>query len=103
MFGVDFSELVIIFVVALLVVGPERLPNVARSFGHLWGRLQRYINGVKADISREMAVEELRQLQQKVNQEVMRAEQAANQAMQAMDKQVQQPEPVPEQKKFPVD
>lgn len=90
MFGVDFSELVVIFVVALLVVGPERLPKVARTLGHLWGRAQRYINGVKADILREMAAEEFRQLQQKIQQEVMGAEQAANQVARALDQQVQQ-------------
>ena len=52
MFGVDFSELMVILVVALIVVGPERLPKVARTLGLLWGRAQRYVNGVKADIAR---------------------------------------------------
>ena len=90
MFGVDFSELVVIFAVALLVVGPERLPKVARTLGHLWGRAQRYVNGVKADILREIAAEEFRLLQQKIQQEVMGAKQAANQIAQALDQQVQQ-------------
>ena len=90
MFGVGFSELAVILVVALVVIGPERLPKVARTFGLLLGRLQRYINGVKAEISREMAAEEFRELQQKINQEVMSAEQAANKITQALDQQVQQ-------------
>jgi sec-independent protein translocase protein TatB len=51
MFGIDFPELVVIAVVALIVIGPEHLPKVARTIGHLWGRAQRYVNGVKADIS----------------------------------------------------
>ncbi|HET9663785.1 MAG TPA: Sec-independent protein translocase protein TatB [Burkholderiales bacterium] len=63
MFDISFSELVIIAVVALLVVGPERLPKAARTLGHLFGRMQRYVNDVKADISREMELDELKKLQ----------------------------------------
>lgn len=63
MFDIGFSELVIIAVVALIVVGPERLPRVARMAGHLLGRLQRYVGDVKADINREIQLEELRKLQ----------------------------------------
>jgi sec-independent protein translocase protein TatB len=59
-FDVGFSELMVIAVVALIVIGPERLPRVARTLGHLFGRLQRYVNEVKADISREIELEELR-------------------------------------------
>jgi len=63
MFDVGFSELVVIGVVALVVIGPERLPKVARTAGLLLGRLQRYVNDVKADISREMQLDELKKLQ----------------------------------------
>ena len=63
MFDVGFSEIVVIAVVALIVIGPERLPKVARTLGHLFGRMQRYVNDVKADISREMELDELRKLQ----------------------------------------
>jgi sec-independent protein translocase protein TatB len=66
MFDIGFSELVIVAVVALIVLGPERLPKAARTMGHLFGRLQRYVNDVKADISREMELEELKKLQQQV-------------------------------------
>jgi sec-independent protein translocase protein TatB len=59
-FDVGFSELMVIAVVALVVIGPERLPRVARTMGHLFGRLQRYVNDVKADINREIELEELR-------------------------------------------
>jgi len=48
------------------VIGPERLPKVARTAGHLLGRLQRYVNDVKADISREMQLDELKKLQSQV-------------------------------------
>jgi len=63
MFDVGFSELVVIAIVALVVIGPERLPKVARTAGHLLGRLQRYVNDVKADINREMQLDELKKLQ----------------------------------------
>ena len=48
MFDIGFSELVVIGIVALVVLGPERLPKVARTAGHLFGRFQRYVAGVKA-------------------------------------------------------
>jgi sec-independent protein translocase protein TatB len=63
MFDIGFSELLVIAVVALIVIGPERLPNVARTLGHLIGRMQRYVNDVKADISREMELDELKKMQ----------------------------------------
>ena len=66
MFDVGFSELMVVAVVALIVIGPERLPRVARTMGHLFGRLQRYVNDVKADISREMELEELRKFRSTV-------------------------------------
>ena len=63
MFDIGFSELVVIAVVALIVIGPERLPKVARTVGHLMGRFQRYVRDVKSDLNREMQLEELRKLQ----------------------------------------
>ena len=60
MFDIGFSELVLIGLVALIVIGPERLPRVARTAGHLLGRLQRYVSDVKADINREIQLEELK-------------------------------------------
>lgn len=66
MFDIGFSEIVVIAVVALIVIGPQRLPKAARTLGHLFGRLQRYVNDVKADINREMELDELRKLQQEV-------------------------------------
>ncbi len=68
MFDVGFSELMVIAVVALIVIGPERLPKVARTMGHLFGRLQRYVNDVKADIQREMELEELRNFKSTVEE-----------------------------------
>ena len=62
MFDIGFSELLVIGLVALIVIGPERLPRVARTVGHLLGRLQRYVSDVKADINREIEIEELRKM-----------------------------------------
>jgi sec-independent protein translocase protein TatB len=59
MFDIGFSELMVIGVVALVVIGPERLPKVARTLGVLFGRLQSYVTQVKSDISREMELAEL--------------------------------------------
>ncbi|MBP6655938.1 MAG: twin-arginine translocase subunit TatB, partial [Propionivibrio sp.] len=66
MFDVGFSELVLIGIVALVVIGPERLPKVARMAGHLLGRMQRYVNDVKADINREIQLDELKKLRAEV-------------------------------------
>lgn len=68
MFDIGFSELVVIGVVALIVIGPERLPRVARTIGILAGRLQRYVADVKADINREVELEELRKMRDSVQQ-----------------------------------
>ena len=66
MFDVAFSELVVIAIVALIVIGPEKLPKVARTLGLLVGRLQRYVANVKSDIEREMQFEDLQKLQQEI-------------------------------------
>lgn len=74
MFDFGFSELVVIGIVMLIVVGPERLPKVARTAGHLLGRLQRYVSDVKSDIQREMQLEELKKLQEQVRQQAQTIE-----------------------------
>ena len=61
MFDVGFWELLLIAIVALLVVGPERLPGMARTVGLWVGRLRRYLYSVRADFEREIDAEELRQ------------------------------------------
>jgi sec-independent protein translocase protein TatB len=62
MFDVGFFELLLIGVVALLVVGPERLPKLARTAGMWLGRGRRFINSVKEDIDKEIKADELRQI-----------------------------------------
>lgn len=68
MFDISFTEIMVIAVVALIVVGPERLPKVARTLGHLLGRVRRYVSDVKNDIQREMEVEELNELHSSVQE-----------------------------------
>lgn len=67
MFDVSFTELMVIGVIALIVIGPERLPKVARTVGHLLGRAQRYVNDVKGDIQREIELDELRKFKSEMD------------------------------------
>ena len=94
MFDIGFSELLVIGLVALIVIGPERLPRVARTLGHLAGRLQRYVADVKADINREVEFDELRKMRDTVQEaasgfensvqsELNKAEAELNQATEA--------------------
>jgi sec-independent protein translocase protein TatB len=68
MFDFGFSEMLVIGLVALVVLGPERLPRVARQAGQWLGKLQRYVSDVKTDINRQMELEELRSLQKEVTE-----------------------------------
>lgn len=66
MFDVGFSEIVLIAVVALVVVGPEKLPKLARTLGALVGRMRGYVAAVKGEVEREMQLEDLKKLQQQI-------------------------------------
>src|SRR6266850_2007426 len=68
MFDIGFSELLVIGIVALIVIGPEKLPRMARTVGILAGRLQRYVSDVKADINREIELEDLRKMRDSMQQ-----------------------------------
>lgn len=85
MFDVGFSELIVIGIVALVVIGPERLPRVARMGGHLLGRMQRYVNDVKADINREIQLDELRKLKSDVQDSARDLEMSMRGEMQAVE------------------
>lgn len=75
MFDVSFSEILVIAVVALVVIGPERLPKVARTLGLLTGRVQRYVATVKADIERELRLDELRKMEGEARQSILSSQQ----------------------------
>jgi sec-independent protein translocase protein TatB len=64
MIDLGVSKLALIAVVALIVVGPERLPKIARMAGNLFGRAQRYMADVKSEVSRQMDVEEFKKLRE---------------------------------------
>ncbi|HEY0488387.1 MAG TPA: Sec-independent protein translocase protein TatB [Telluria sp.] len=68
MIDLGLSKLAIIGVVALIVIGPEKLPKVARMAGTLYGRAQRYLHDIKSEVSREIELDELRNLQKEVQE-----------------------------------
>ncbi len=68
MFDIAFSELVVIAIVALIVIGPEKLPKVARTIGTMVGRMQRYMTQIKEEVNRESRFAELQKLQQEIQQ-----------------------------------
>src|SRR3954467_10668619 len=85
MFDIGFSELLVIGVVALIVIGPQKLPRVARTAGHLLGRLQRYVADLKADINREIELEELRKMRDSMHQAASEMKKAASDAQSSVD------------------
>jgi sec-independent protein translocase protein TatB len=88
MFDIGFSELLVIGIVALIVIGPQKLPRVARTAGHLLGRLQRYVADVKADINREIELEELRKMRDSMHQAASEMQQAASDMQSAVDSEL---------------
>ena len=88
MFDIAFSELMIIMLVALIVIGPERLPKVARTAGNLWGRMQRYVHSVKNDIANDMAIEEAKQLRGTISKEITAIEQATQEARLSLEQKI---------------
>lgn len=62
MFDIGFSELVVIGLIALIILGPKRLPEVARTAGRWMGQLRRFVSDVKRDLDREMHAEDLSEL-----------------------------------------
>jgi sec-independent protein translocase protein TatB len=92
MFDISFGELMILGVVALIVIGPERLPRVARTAGHFLGRFQRYVAQVKSDISREMELTELRKLQTSVEDAARDIEQTVKSEMHSAEEELRSAE-----------
>jgi sec-independent protein translocase protein TatB len=109
MFDIGFSEMMVIAIIALVVIGPEKLPKMARTIGILAGRLQRYVSDVKADINREIELDELRKMRDsmqqaassfessvqseinKANAEASKVEGELNAAVAALDKPAEAP------------
>ena len=89
MFDVGFSEMLMIGIVALVVIGPERLPKVARTAGLLLGRMRRYVSDIKADINREMQLEELKQLKAEMQASAREFERSITSEMQELEQAAQ--------------
>lgn len=85
MFDIGFSEFVVIGLVALIVIGPERLPRVARTAGALLGRFQRYVNDVKSEVRREMEVEDLKKFQSQLTEQVRDVEQTIHRELRSAE------------------
>ncbi|HEX4333621.1 MAG TPA: Sec-independent protein translocase protein TatB [Usitatibacter sp.] len=88
MFDFGFSKLFILAVIALVVIGPERLPRVARTLGHLYGRLQRYVTQVKSDIHREMENADLGKMKTEFESAARSFQSTVETGMQDVDREV---------------
>lgn len=88
MLDIGFTELMVIGVVALVVIGPERLPRAARTAGHLLGRFQRYVSEVKADINREMELADLKKIRADVEEAARSVEHTVRSEMQEVESQL---------------
>ena len=88
MFDMGFTEMMLIGIVALIVIGPERLPGVARTAGKYFGRLKRFMTSVKADVEQELRADELRQILADQQQELDTIKDSMNVVGKAFEKEV---------------
>lgn len=79
MFDISFMEILIISIVALVVVGPERLPKVARTLGHIFGRCRSFVYNIKTDIHNEIRMEELKSMHHSMQETAQSIEQSVRQ------------------------
>ncbi|MBE8158157.1 MAG: twin-arginine translocase subunit TatB [Betaproteobacteria bacterium] len=101
MFNISFGEVCLIVTVGLIVIGPQRLPETARVLGHLIARVQRQAAGVKADIRREMDLEDLKSIHSEYKTAARNAEQSFNEQAQKIRTAVEETpkEKTPEEEK----
>lgn len=95
MFGISFTELLLVGLVALLVLGPERLPGAARTAGLWVGRLKRSFNAIKQEVEREIGADEIRR--QLHNEHILSLEQEARKILAPQQQTPSTFEPVTEQ------
>ena len=79
MIDFGFDKLALIGAVALIVIGPEKLPKVARTVGHLFGKAQRYVADVKAEVNRSIELDELKKMKTEFEDAARNVEQTVNQ------------------------
>jgi len=89
-FDISFGELMVIGVVALIVIGPEKLPKVARTVGGFVGKAQRYAAQIRDDINRQIELEELRKTQQEIQAAAQQFEQSIQQEIRKTEMEVSQ-------------
>ena len=87
MIHLGISKLALIGAVALIVIGPEKLPRVARTVGTLLGKAQRYVNDVKAEVNRSMDLDELRKMKDSVHEAARDVEQSIHSGASDFEKQ----------------
>ena len=87
MIDLGISKLALIGAVALIVIGPEKLPRVARTVGMLLGKAQRYVNDVKAEVNRSMDLDELRKMKDAVQEAARDVEQSIHTGASDFEKQ----------------
>ncbi len=87
MIDLGISKLALIGAVALIVIGPEKLPRVARTVGTLLGRAQRYVNDVKAEVNRSMDLDEFRQMRDSVQEAARDVEHSIRSGASDLEKQ----------------
>jgi len=85
MFDMGFAEMVVIGIVALLVIGPERLPSVARKAGAYVARIKRFVSNVKTDVEREFRTDELQRMLQQQQDELRSLKDIVNETKQDAD------------------
>jgi len=86
-----FDKIALIGAVALIVIGPEKLPKVARTVGHLFGKAQRYVADVKAEVNRSIELDELKKMKTEFEDAARNVEQSVNQEVNAATAALQQP------------
>ena len=87
MIDFGFDKIALIGAVALIVIGPEKLPRVARTVGHLFGKAQRYVADVKAEVNRSIELEELKKMKTEFEDAARNVEQEVTQATSAFENQ----------------
>jgi sec-independent protein translocase protein TatB len=99
MIDFGFDKIALIGAVALIVIGPEKLPRVARTVGHLLGKAQRYVADVKAEVNRSIELEELKKMKGQFEDAARDVEQSVSneihQTTSELDRAWQDPNPLP--------
>lgn len=85
MFDFGFAEMLIVGIVALLVIGPERLPSVARKAGVYFARIRRFVSNVRSDVEREFRTDELQKMLQQQQDELKSLKDVVNETRQDAD------------------